>query len=602
MRALIFGCLLLLFSAVCHADNAGLFFENVRVFDGEKVFDSVDVLVADGRIAAIGKDLYTPAAVTKIDGAGKTLLPGLIDCHTHAHSHPQLNQAVLFGVTTELDMMSMPQLSASFRKQQSDGKANDRADLFSAGFAVTVDGGHGTQFGFKVPTIDDADKTNEFVKSRIAEGSDYIKIIHEDGSAYGMSLPTLSDEMVVQSIKAAKANKVKAVAHIGSQAGAKLCIENGVSGLVHLFLESRIEPALVETAKSKGVFVVPTMVVSTNLVGGSDVENFLKDKSISRLLTNANKANLKNTYPQRPGMKASAALMKQNVALLHKAGVPILVGTDSPNPGTAHGASLHHELAMLVKAGLSPTEALTGATAKAADCFGLKDRGRIAKGMRADLVLVEGDPTKEISKSRAIVGVWKYGHAVDRQPRMDLVKREIKKAAERVTASEAMVVSNFDDGTAAVSQGVGWSVSTDATMGGRSTAEMKVVEGGADGSESALNVAGDCKVSAQAYAGVMYMAGDAAMQATDLGAYEGVAFWVRAEKPVSLNLLMFTKSGGFQPAIKPLQVTAEWKKVSVKFSELNGSDGSDVVGIWFGSNLEGKFQFTLDNVELTTEE
>ena len=90
------------------------------------------------------------------------------------------------------------------------------------------------------------------------------------------------------------------------------------------------------------------------------------------------------------------------------------------------------------------------------------------------------------------------------------------------------------------------------------------------------------------------------MQATDLSAYEGVAFWVRADKPAGLNLLMFTKSGGFQPAIMPLQVTTEWKKASVKFSDLNGSDGSDVVGIWFGSNVEGKFQFALDNVELTT--
>ena len=94
--------------------------------------------------------------------------------------------------------------------------------------------------------------------------------------------------------------------------------------------------------------------------------------------------------------------------------MPILAGTDAPNPGTAHGASLHRELELLVHAGLAPTEALAAATSVPASAFHLADRGRVARGLRADLVLVNGDPTRDITATRDIVGVWKGGAPVDR--------------------------------------------------------------------------------------------------------------------------------------------------------------------------------------------
>ena len=97
------------------------------------------------------------------------------------------------------------------------------------------------------------------------------------------------------------------------------------------------------------------------------------------------------------------------VAALHRAGIPILAGSDSPNLGTTTGASIHQELELLVKAGLSPSEALSSATSLPAEAFGLKDRGRIAPGYRADLLLVDGDPTRQITDTRKIVSIWKAG-------------------------------------------------------------------------------------------------------------------------------------------------------------------------------------------------
>jgi imidazolonepropionase-like amidohydrolase len=97
------------------------------------------------------------------------------------------------------------------------------------------------------------------------------------------------------------------------------------------------------------------------------------------------------------------------VAALRRAGVEVLAGTDAPSPGVAHGLSLHRELELLVLAGLTPSEALAAATSAPARAYGLHDRGRIAPGRHADLVLVNGDPTADVRATRDIAGVWKRG-------------------------------------------------------------------------------------------------------------------------------------------------------------------------------------------------
>lgn len=105
----------------------------------------------------------------------------------------------------------------------------------------------------------------------------------------------------------------------------------------------------------------------------------------------------------------------QNVLDLHRAGVDILVGTDVSVPmphlgGLAHGVSVHHELQLLVEAGLTPIEALRAATSATARRFSLWDRGTIEVGKRADLILVAGDPTQHISDTLSLVHVWKEGN------------------------------------------------------------------------------------------------------------------------------------------------------------------------------------------------
>jgi imidazolonepropionase-like amidohydrolase len=116
------------------------------------------------------------------------------------------------------------------------------------------------------------------------------------------------------------------------------------------------------------------------------------------------------------------------VRVLHDAGITILAGADVPNPGTSYGVSFHQELFLLTECGLSNEEALRAATSSPAREFGLIDRGRIETGRRADLLLVKGDPSKDIRATRDIVGVCKTGIAIERD---EVAKRAAESRIDR---------------------------------------------------------------------------------------------------------------------------------------------------------------------------
>jgi imidazolonepropionase-like amidohydrolase len=122
-----------------------LIFRDARVFTGDRVLENTDVLVRDGRIAEVGSDITASAGAETIDASGRTLFPGLIDAHTHSFGDA-LTDALIFGVTTSLDMFTDAAMMRAFRAQQDAGGAPDRADLFSSGTLVTAPGGHGVVF------------------------------------------------------------------------------------------------------------------------------------------------------------------------------------------------------------------------------------------------------------------------------------------------------------------------------------------------------------------------------------------------------------------------------------------------------------------------
>ena len=268
---------------------AATLFDDVMVFDGERLTGPVDVLTRAGRIEAVAAALRAPAGAEIVDGAGRTLLPGLIDAHTHAFGDA-LREALVFGVTTELDMFTEPGFAAAMRAQQEAGNAAERADLFSAGVLATAPGGHGTEYGFAIPTITDVDSAASFVAARFAEGSDYLKVVYDDGALFGLSWPTVSRELMGALIEAAHAHDRLAVVHVSTARAATEALDAGADGLVHLFTDVPPTDELIELARGRGAFVVPTMVVLKSITGIGGGAPLVDDPRIDPYLAPAARA------------------------------------------------------------------------------------------------------------------------------------------------------------------------------------------------------------------------------------------------------------------------------------------------------------------------
>src|SRR6185503_3260341 len=256
----------------------------------------------------------------------------------------------------------------------------------------TSPGGHGTEYGMEIPTITKPEEAQAFVDARIAEGSDWIKIVYDDGRAYGVSMPTIDKVTMKAVIDAAHARKKLAVVHIGTLAGARDAIESGADGLVHLFADQAADPGFVPLLKKRHAFVIPTLTVLESVTGTPSGASLVEDPRLAPYVSPETAQNLKQGVPKKEGSPLRLEYALDAARRLQAAGVPVLAGTDAPNPGTAHGPSIHRELELLVRAGLAPVDALRAATSVSAKAFSLADRGRIARGLRADLVLVNGDP------------------------------------------------------------------------------------------------------------------------------------------------------------------------------------------------------------------
>ncbi len=564
---------------------------NVRVFDGTRVIPKGTVVFQGNRIAAVGKDVQPPRGAEVIDGAGQTLLPGFIDSHTHAWGDA-LERALVFGVTTELDMFTDPSFARQMREEQAKTGAPGRADLYSAGYLATAPGGHGTEYGMPVPTLTKPEEAQGWVDARVAEGSDYIKIILEDGSPYGRKIPTLDRATLTALVQAAHKRGKLAVVHVSTEDGAKEAIEAGADGLVHIFTDRAPEPGFAALVKSHKAFVTPTLTVVESTTGTASGKALADDPRLAPYLKDDEVANLRRGFPaHKLDFQNALAAVRQ----LKSAGVPILAGTDAPNPGTTHGASIHRELELLVSAGLSPTEALAAATSTPARIFGLKDRGRIATGLRADLVLVKGDPTADVTASRDIQRIWKGGHEVAR-PKTP--PRTAAAAAPAPQAPASGEISNFEDGTFGATFGNPWTDSTDQLAGGKSIVRKEIVDGGANGSRKSLAVTGEVRQGfAYPWSGVMFLPGAAPMAPADLSKFGGISFDVKGEG-ATYQFMVFAAHLGRLPVQKTFTAGPEWKRVRFSFADL-GVDGTDLLGFFIGGGPAlGPFRLQIDDVRL----
>jgi imidazolonepropionase-like amidohydrolase len=585
-------------SLSCLALGAATLVQDVRVFDGKAVHERRSVLFDGARVVDADFRGSAPAGARIVKGTGRTLLPGLIDAHTHAFR--QFDLPVLFGVTTQIDMFTAVPVMQDAKRSMAAGRHAGQADLFSAGTLATAPGGHGTQFGVPIPTLSSPGEAQAFVDARIAEGSDFIKIVLEAGGHGAGAMQSLDIATATALIEAAHRRGKLAVVHVSTEKDARAALEAGADALVHLFLgaapDATAVDSLTKLAKRKNAFVIPTFTVMESMAGVRS-DDLLGDTDLAALVGREGATSLKARYGQqaRPQL---LAMPKAVTAALARAGVPILAGTDAGNAGTLYGISMHRELAALVEAGLTPTAALAAATSAPAAAFRLGRRGCIATGCKADLLLVEGDPTRDITATRRIVEVWKDGQSANalRDARRERVAQERGGSTRQDLPADGRI-SQFSAAKLASPFGSGWMPSTDQFAGGKSTVKLDVLPALPDGQIPLAVQASVAPGLPYAWSSVAFMPGAQPMQPADLSAARVLRFKVRGDGKTYQVMLMGAANN--RPSSVPFVAGQEWEDISVPLSAFAGIDPAAVAMLAFSAGPQpGEYRFELADVRL----
>lgn len=355
---------------------------NVRPFDGYKILDPQTVYVENGTIVP-----YIAGADRIVDGRGGVLLPGLIDSHCHPGAIADLEQLSSYGVTTAMVMSCANYTTCHALKDLSNHGLT--SSFFAGQPAQGPNSTHAIHFNTPLDRLIYGPwQAESWANQVFGNGSDYLKITAEIN---GPSLET-QISLVNETHKHGK----KSMTHAALLEYYEQAILSKSDGIQHAPGDGTLNSTMLDLMIAQHQFATPTM-------------------EIARLMLTIRKTN--PSVAESFGVTANEtyALWKSNVVAMHKAGVPILAGTDSAGAKglnvSAFGWSVHVELENLVSAGLSNDEALRSATLLPSLLHDLSDRGRLETGFRADLVLLQpgANPLKNITDTRKIHMVWNAG-------------------------------------------------------------------------------------------------------------------------------------------------------------------------------------------------
>ena len=418
-------------------------FRNVSLFDGVTMRAHQDVLVTGREVAAVSDtgELETSPDTMEVAGAGLTLLPGLIDSHTHLVSagekHPPapdpmaIGEAFLYaGVTTILVTAGFDEV-VSFRNQLREGVELGPTVLWG-GPGLSAPGGHPIPLLRSmlawplswvvtrgVPTAADGNEARERVEEIIVEYEpDFVKIIYDDlppGS------PHLSRDALRAAVTAAKANGVRPIVHTTTPEDTIEAVDAGAALLVHVPQRGVLSDDDVQRLVAAGVpFVTTVRLPSASYELAADGPIALETEMYHPSLL---QPWLENPRWELSGFSEEidrrhdevAAETEGNFRKLSDAGARMFVGTDSGVHGIFPGASLHREMRLLVRLGMSPVDVLRAVTSEPGAFLDPTGRiGRVAPGLRADLLLVHGNPSEDINALAAIEAVFVGGGRLER--------------------------------------------------------------------------------------------------------------------------------------------------------------------------------------------
>lgn len=422
----------------------------VVVLQGAKVYDgagglpleNADVFIEGPRITYFGASGEQPApdGAKVIDCRGKIIIPGLIAAHAHIGQVDglengaanynrenilrQLRQYQRYGVTTIASLGLNGPLFYQLRDSLHRGELPG-ADMLGADRGLGVAGGAPPAAALNIAG-NQLDRPQTPAEARTAvqaaktRGADLTKLWCDD---FRGSLPVkMSPEIYSAAIDEAHRQGLRVAAHVYYLEDAKALARAGVDILAHGVRDLPVDVELIDLLKSRSVWYIPTISVDDSAYIYADRPAWMDEPFFTQSLQPPLQAQFasaawREDVLANPKLVASREAVKQNqrnLAALHDAGVNIAFGADSgATPLRIPGFSEHRELALMCEAGLSPLETLTAATGNSARVLGLDDRGVLAAGKRADLVVLNADPAEAIANTQQIYAVWHRGVIVD---------------------------------------------------------------------------------------------------------------------------------------------------------------------------------------------
>jgi len=400
-------------------------FEHVTVvpMDRERVLAGYTVVVRSGRIAAMGPDgsIRIPRGAVRVDGHGRYLMPGLVDLHVHLASNPEDEQRAILklfvanGVTTVLNLRGTPQILELKAAVAAGGVFGPT--IYTSGPYINE------------PFVTTPDDVERAVIEQKRAGYDFVKL-HGD----------LSRDAYARLNAVARREGIRVVGHAPRNLGVEAMFEERQYAVAHAeeFLYDRdnssrdsslphVEARIPEFERSMArarIWLMPNLTAYKMIARMvQDLEAVLARPEMRYLPSTVQEGwgPATNPYTRRiPKARYSPMMTRYHLLekLVHRfqaGGVRLLVGTDAMNTGVVPGFSAHDELADLVTAGLTPFEALRAATANAAEFLAAAgQRGVVAVGQNADLLLLDANPLLNIANSRRIQGVMLRGRWVSR--------------------------------------------------------------------------------------------------------------------------------------------------------------------------------------------
>lgn len=435
LRAAVAAAALIIGVGAGAAPERATLIRGARVFDGSGAPAVVeDVLVRGDRIVAVGPHLRRGGARV-IDARGLTLTPGLHDLHTHlrspAYDAPDdLGKSwaayLVNGVTSVNDYSVSGEMLQPIREMTAPGGIP--APHLQLAIRLGVPGGHGTEFGwgnFFTLQVATPRAAHAAMAQALPYHPDVIKVF-ADGWRYGrdLDLNSMNEPTLAAIVEDAHKAGLPVITHTVTLEGAKVAAAAGVDSVGHGVGDALVDDELIGLMKAHHTAYIPTLVVFEP----QEDRTFDPGEMASFSPPEQSRENARMAKPLEPIPAYEAkrwTIMQENIRRLKAAGIRIGIGTDAGIGGVYHGPGALREITWLTRLGFTPAEALVAATSTSAGIIGQdKDHGRIAPGMRADLVLYRGQPDQRIADLWTVARVFVSGRDVDIPALRDLLAHD----------------------------------------------------------------------------------------------------------------------------------------------------------------------------------